>query len=203
MPPEARSLRLFVAVELPEPWREALRRETEALRSVAPGFGRWVDPSLLHVTLVFLGYQLADRLAALTSAMDAAAAASSAFTITPGMPGWFGGRGVVRVVWAGIEDRPHGALGKLRDAVAAELRHAGVSFDERPFAPHVTLARARRDAGPADSAAMQRALTGRSSWGSHLAATDGIAQCREIVLMRSDLRPTGPIYTPLHRSPLG
>lgn len=202
MSAESRPLRLFVAVELPGPWREALRREEQALAQAAPGFGRWVDPSLLHLTLVFLGNQAGDRVVTITSALDAAAAKTSAFSIVPGMPGSFGGRGAVRVVWAGIEDRPRGALGRLRDALAASLRQAGVAFDEKPFAPHVTLARARRDAGPADSAAMQRALTGRASWGNHVRESDAIAQCREIALIKSDLRPTGPVYTPLHRSPL-
>lgn len=197
-----RPLRLFVAVELPVSWKDALRREAQALDQAAPGFSRWVDASLLHLTVVFLGNQPPSRVASITGALDNASSELAAFTLAPGLPGSFGGRGTVRVVWMGVEEEPRGALGQLHDAVTRSLQQAGVGFDARPFAPHVTLARARRDAGPADSVAIQRALAGRPSWGNHLAQEERLAPCQEITLVKSDLRPTGPVYTPLHRSVL-
>jgi RNA 2',3'-cyclic 3'-phosphodiesterase len=205
MPPKDdrdRPLRLFAAVELPASWKAALGREAQTLNQAAPGFGRWVDPSLLHLTLVFLGNQAGDRVETITAALDAAAAEVPAFSMSPGSSGSFGGRGAIRVVWMGIEDTPRGALALLHAAITASLGRTGIVFDGKPFAPHVTLARARRDAGAAESAAMKRALTGRPSWGAHLAPDDRAARCPEITLVKSDLRPTGPIYTPLHRSPL-
>jgi 2'-5' RNA ligase len=93
-------------------------------------------------------------------------------------------------------------LTRLYAAVATSLRDADVAFDSKPFAPHVTLARARRDAGTADSAAIRRALAARASWGTHLANDERVAACQHITLMKSDLRPTGPLYTPLHRAHL-
>jgi 2'-5' RNA ligase len=46
------------------------------------------------------------------------------------------------VLWAGIQgDRDR--LGRLSETVAAAARRCRVRVDERPFRPHVTLARAR------------------------------------------------------------
>jgi 2'-5' RNA ligase len=204
MPPgDERPLRLFTAIELPSSWKDALTAAAQALAQAAPGYGRWVDPALLHLTLVFLGSQPPARVETIRRALDEAAEKIVPIAIAPGRLGSFGGRGAVRVVWAGIEDEPRGALSRLRDAVAAALRGAGIAFDDTAFRPHITLARARRDAGPAEFTAIQRALETRTDWGAELRAAGGAPhECDEIALIKSDLRPTGPIYTPLHRANL-
>jgi 2'-5' RNA ligase len=202
---ESGPLRLFVAVEIPGAWKAALTGEAKRLTRAAPGFGRWVDPAVMHLTLVFLGTQPAGRLPAMQEALDAASQVIAPISLRPDHLGSFGGRGAVRVVWAGIADDPPGALGRLRNVVADALRGAGTTFEEGQFHPHITLARARRDAGPTDYAAIRDALTGGPEWGFALREAPGGAHitCRSIALVKSDLRPTGPVYTALHRASLG
>lgn len=202
-PDPDKALRLFAAIELPSAWREALAREARALAQAAPGYGRWVDPDLLHLTLVFLGWQPEERVATVERALADAACRTPQVTMRPGRLGAFGGRRAPRVIWAGIEDEPRSGLGRVRHALVEALRASGLTFDETPFHPHVTLARARRDAGPTDFAAILRALEARDRWGQELARQGAErAVCREVVLFRSDLRRTGPIYTPLFRAHL-
>jgi len=85
--------------------------------------------------------------------------------------------------------------------VAAALRETPAIFEAETFRAHVTIGRARRQATPDQSRKMHQAvqLAATQPWGS---PADSPFECREIVLVRSDLKPTGPVYTPLHRSPL-
>jgi 2'-5' RNA ligase len=197
--PRAKTLRLFLAIELPEPWRVALVHQSRRLEAQAPGFGRWVDPSLLHLTLVFLGNQPVSALQTIDSASAAAAGAHQPFNLALEGLGRFGSSRAVRVVWVGIADAPAGTLAGLRKGLVDSLSGASVEFDSAPFSPHITLARAQRDATPAQSDAIQRALQSTPGFGTDLEPLN----VQEIVLIQSDLRPTGPIYTPLQRFSFG
>src|SRR5438309_5004674 len=149
--PDSPRLRLFTAVELPAPWLASLREQARRLEAAAPGFGRWVDPALMHVTLVFLGGQDPAILPAIEEAIDAAAAESALFALRLTAPGSFGGRRSLRVMWVGMEAQPAGALERLQQSVATHLREANVPFDASRFRAHITLGRAKRDAAPAKS----------------------------------------------------
>ncbi|MPZ14261.1 MAG: RNA 2',3'-cyclic phosphodiesterase [Chloroflexi bacterium] len=197
-------LRLFVAIELPEAWRQALADEARQLESAAPGVGRWVDPHRMHLTLVFLNSQPATVLSTIADTVERAAATSPPLTLSPGPLGAFGGPRSIRVIWAGVEDRPPGALAALRERLVQALSAARIAFEADPFHPHVTLARARRDATPAQSEAMHRAVLRRGAASPPVAAhASASARCEAITLMRSDLGPAGPVYTPVQRARLG
>src|SRR5438552_12190289 len=92
--------RLFFAVELPAEVQSALGR-------LKPGDEsrdyRWSDPSLLHVTLAFLGQQPAERLDVLRDVGGAAASASQAGVLKLGKAGSFGPRGAPRVLWVSLD----------------------------------------------------------------------------------------------------
>ena len=170
---QPRRLRLFVAIELPDGWRELLVKESRALESTAPGFARWVDPAL----------------------------ESEPFELRLTAPGSFGGRRSLRVIWVGLEDRPAGALGRLQRSLAAQLRAAKVHFDDSPFRAHITLGRAKRVTAPIQSEAMHAAIARRGA--RPILPKIPAFECSDITLVRSDLRPTGPIYTPLRKSEIG
>jgi 2'-5' RNA ligase len=191
-----------VALELPPEWREALAVEGRALEAAAPGFGRWVGPALMHITLAFLGGQDPDLVPEIERAVDRAAAASAPFSLRLASPGSFGGRRSLRVIWVGVEDRPGGSLARLHTSVAAQLETAKIGFDPAPFRAHITLGRARRDATSEQSDAMYNAIARRVAQ-SAKGLRAGPTRLDEVTLMRSDLRATGPTYTPLHRTALG
>ena len=197
---EPSRLRLFTAVELPAAWRSALAGQTRALESAAPGFGRWVEADLMHVTLVFLGAQPPNRVSEIEAAMDRAAASSEPFEVAPASLGSFGSPRALRVIWAGVQDTPRGCLERLHGALTRELRGQGLEMEEAAFRAHITLGRAKRGASADLSTAMFRSI--QDSQKRRPLELEPF-ECAHVSLVKSDLRPTGPVYTPLHRSMLG
>lgn len=191
-------LRLFVAIETPKPWHEALQAQSSRLRDAAPGFGRWTGPETWHVTLAFLGNQPLAAVPAVSGALDAAVVEHQAFRLRPEGLGCFRRGRQVQVVWAGLEDDPPGALARLRASVVQALLTAQILFEQASFQPHVTLARARRRAGPSDSAAVLQGLSSPRPWAVGMEAI-----CADVRLYQSELRPTGAVYTCLHSARLG
>ena len=132
-------MRLFVALELPEPvrrgaaaWRDELR--LDGLRPVA-------DPDL-HVTLCFLGEVEETAGASIGEAVAAAAAGLGPLPLVVGVPVWLPSRRP-RVLAIGVDD-PGGRLHALQAAVGVALSAGGwYEPERRPYLGHVTVARVR------------------------------------------------------------
>jgi RNA 2',3'-cyclic 3'-phosphodiesterase len=127
-------MRLFVAVELPEPVRAAVDRWIASLESI-PGV-RW-NRDASHVTLRFLG----ETAPGLVPEMRAALAdvSQTRFSATVGSTGQFPERGRARVLWLGFADPEPWRV--LANAVDTAL---GIPADPRPFVPHLTIGRTKR-----------------------------------------------------------
>ena len=186
-------LRLFVAIELSDAWRHSLNNIAAGLRASSGDAYRWVRPDLLHLTLVFLGWQPAGALTKIEEAIDAAAGGRPAFSLVQGQVGGFGGRRV-RVIWVAAND-PAGALQPLRAALERELDAREIGYDRKPLVGHITLARARETA-----ASRPATPFGPQAGGRRRAPPLTV---RDIVLMRSELGRGGPRYTVLARASLG
>ncbi len=132
--------RLFAAVELPDPIRDAIEAIVEPLRSL-DGF-RWTPVGNLHLTLAFLGWAEPDTVEPIRERLPAAASAVEPFEAFLAGAGRVPERGKARVLWVGFED-PTGSLAELSTAVGRSLEGL-FQPDDRPFRPHVTVARARR-----------------------------------------------------------
>lgn len=179
-----------MAVDVDDRIRRQVARVQDAFRTVAAG-AKWVDPALCHITLKFLGYVAEDRLADITQACRRAAAAVQAFDLSfrgiGAFPRWRG----ARVLWMGI-DTGEAPLAQLQQRVDAEFGALGFEPEERPFSPHLTLARFKQPARSLEEAGHQFE---HERFGS--------VRVEKLRLMRSDLRPSGPIYTVLEAIPLG
>ncbi|HVC30834.1 MAG TPA: RNA 2',3'-cyclic phosphodiesterase, partial [Steroidobacteraceae bacterium] len=138
-------LRLFIAVELPEAWRQALRTAERELERAGLGGLRWVRPEAIHLTLKFLGEVGRHMLGDIETAMAAACGPARAFELQLTALGSFAGRGRVRVLWAGVEG-DLAALRGVQQRLDAEVHGLGFARETRPFAPHLTLARVADDA---------------------------------------------------------
>lgn len=186
-------LRLFAAILLPEVWRRSLAAVQRQLEAAAPGYARWVDPYQLHLTLVFLKYQPEARLPHIEAALREASGGLESFELRLGRPGCFGPPARPRVIWAGLAGDME-SLNRLHTQVIGALMSAGVSFDARPLAAHVTLGRAQPDAprraGPAMASAIAASLVGLSG---------PAFRAGSFSLMHSRLEPRGPTYTELAR----
>lgn len=182
------TLRLFVAVELSGEWRAWFARAIRRLRDRIPDGYRWVRPELLHLTLVLLGNQPHTELPRIVEAVRLAVAGRRKFSLTIGQVGGFGGTRP-RVLWVSVGD-PTNALPLLRHELGTILDSAAISYDRKPLVPHVTIARAR---APVHVAANSLAVPFGSP--PELVVS-------EISVFQSDLRSSGPRYTPVAHLPL-
>ena len=126
--------RYFIAVPLPESVRERL----VSIQPVGiPGM-RLTPKDHFHLTLHFLG-NLTDGTA--TQVHDALkAVVAPSFKITLIQPGLFSSEGKPCVLWIGVEES--GPLRTLHTSVGTALtRTIGFQPEQRPYSPHVTLAR--------------------------------------------------------------
>ncbi|MBT1073898.1 RNA 2',3'-cyclic phosphodiesterase [Geobacter grbiciae] len=127
-------MRLFVAIDLPD---EVKRSVADICRGV-PGV-RWLPPDQLHLTLRFIGEE--DDAVAAAIRRGLAEITSPPFPLSLQGVGCFPSPRRPRVLWVGLSG---GApLQQLQQKVEAAVVAAGILAEERPFSPHITLARLR------------------------------------------------------------
>ena len=188
------TVRAFVALPPDPEWGESALSLVEALRPTSPP-ASWTRPSSWHLTLKFLGQATRDALASFAEAMRRAASECAGGVLSPGGPAVFPARGPARVLGAAFASS--GALSSVERLAAcaeAEARALGLEREERPFRPHVTLARLRRR-WPA--AAVERFRSTVEAWPLPR------WHAQRCVLYASHLGPSGAVHTEIAAWPLG
>lgn len=175
------SVRLFVALELREEIREALRNLIARLTPVSKG-ARWARPEGMHVTLKFIGYVAEDQVEPIRKALAAIHFAQPVDLRFRGV-GFFPNEKRPRVIWCGIEASSN--LAPLAKDIESALEPLGIAPETRDFVPHLTLARFN---APAKMPELARAAAG---FQSH---EFGAAREAEFHLFESILRPSGAEY---------
>ena len=129
-------MRAFVALELPEAFADEVTELARQLAAVCEG--RFVPAESHHLTLAFLGEVGEAGARAAMGALEAACAVAAPVPLAAAGLGTFG-RARDATLWLGVEKdaRLMALAGRLRE----ELLARGLPFDEKPFLPHVTLAR--------------------------------------------------------------
>jgi 2'-5' RNA ligase len=186
--PQAESLRLFVAVDMPgevaaalewavEPWRDRL------------GTGRWVPRENWHVTVKFLGRTWPRLMSFVETACRDVAGSIAPFDVALSGLGVFPGPGRARVLWAGLDDR--GRLAEIAAGLDAGLSRE-FAPEKRRFTPHLTVARFNPPIPIREHAdALAAASIDAPSF-----------QVDRLVLYRSHLSPRGARYEALEHFPL-
>lgn len=192
------TLRTFIAIELDPQVRAYLAAVQETLRSLVPARSvRWVQTDCIHLTLKFLGDTPLAQVDSIKEALARAAREVEPFTFQVGSTGCFPNQRRPRVLWISLHE-PSGTLARLRDAVEAYVAPLGFPTEARAFTPHLTLGRVQQYALAADVRRIGEVMTPGSS---AVTATDRHAtpQARVEVVsyIKSDLRPTGAVYTTL------
>lgn len=184
-------MRLFVALEIPEPVRREVARRVAGLRDRLPR-SRWVDPANLHLTLLFLGQVEEAKVPSLASALREAFAKHPPLELRLAGGGTFPPRRPARVAWVGMET-PGDLQALQADVSDAAVASVGFEPEERPFSPHVTLARCDPQ-WPRD--AIDKFVTAfPGTIGQPWTAESG-------VLMESKLSPHGARYRVVEAFPL-
>jgi|WetSurMetagenome_2_1015567.scaffolds.fasta_scaffold148972_2 RNA 2',3'-cyclic 3'-phosphodiesterase len=188
------AIRSFIAIDLPENIQEKLGAIIHQMDGPSTSAVRWVPAKNIHLTLKFLGDISPTNLQVLTKILDVEAQRFPSFEISIGNLGAFPNIRRPRVIWVGIK-APQ-SLGALQHAIDVETQRLGYTAEDRPFSPHLTLGRVSHNATP------QEAQNIGNTLGNMQVGELGIVQASTIRLFRSDLLPSGAVYTSLHISPL-
>jgi 2'-5' RNA ligase len=183
--PEARPLRLFVAIEIPSDVRDLVEGAVAPIREMFPR-AKWVPKQNQHVTLKFLGStypRLVDRV---TEAIGDVATAGQPFETRVDGLGAFPSQRRAAVLWAGLDDAG-GRMSELASALDTALAKE-FAPEERAFTPHLTVARFK----PPER--LGELPTGLRS---------DVFTIDQVVLFRSQVQRPAPIYTPVATFPLG
>lgn len=189
-------LRTFIAIELDEPLLIAIGSvQSKLKRQTPPGSVKWVAPSGIHLTLKFLGDTPAGRVPEIVAALERACAGVQPFEFSVEGRGCFPNFRRPRVIWVAVREKG-GALARLHAAVERHVAPLGWPTEERGFSPHLTLGRVNRNLNPdmvtAAGAAAEKLVVEQI----------GVQSVTAVHLIKSDLRPTGAVYTTLARVPL-
>ena len=188
-------MRLFTAIELSEDARLAIAAEQKRIAEVvgrgAAGSLKWIRPEHMHLTLVFLGEIEEARAPAIIRAMGDDIGEAGPFAIVFAGIGMFPPQRAPRVLWLGLSRGANETIA-LQRRVVERLSPTGVAIEERPFHPHLTLARWR------ESRQADRRPVAAAERDAEVARVDVDA----VTLFQSRLSSSGPAYTVLARAPL-
>lgn len=177
-------MRLFLAIEIPKQIREAYAALLKEFREIALQ-AKWVRAENLHVTLKFLGETPPEKLGAVKDALASVRSPESVHLEFRGL-GFFPNEKRPRVFWAGME-----ATANLK-TLAADIDQAahrlGFPPEDRPFTPHLTLARFDP---PGITPQLREAIRAKSM------RNFGTLTAPDFHLIESKLKPTGAEYTTL------
>jgi 2'-5' RNA ligase len=179
-------IRSFLAIELPEAVRKRIEEVQKELRTSNSDV-RWVRPEKIHLTLKFFGNIDESRVDTITKAIEPLVAGTPHFSLEVRGMGAFPNFRNPRVIWMGLIDEKQ-VLMPLQKQLESTLETIGFPVEDRPFRPHLTLGRVNSGRG-------KNELLGKIE--KYKEERFGDLKVRRLILFKSDLRPTGPIYTPL------
>ena len=180
------SIRSFVAIEL-SPDTKAQIEEIQNELKTSTADVRWVRSEGMHLTLKFLGGIQEEKIPEIADVLKQCSDEAGRFNLTIHSLGAFPNETNPKVIWIGVED-DSGRLRTVQQSIEKGLAAIGFKEEKRSFTPHLTLGRLKSPKG-------------RRAVGQRLEASRecdcGISGVKEICLFKSDLKPSGAVYTKL------
>ncbi len=184
-------MRTFIAIEIPEETKRAMA-EVQARLKVSGAEASWTRPEGIHLTLKFLDEVPEERIGEIMAALMQAVEGRGRFRLTVAGTGVFPHERNPRVVWIGISGELD-KLRKLQASVEAQMVRLGFQQEDRRFTPHLTLGRIKH-------------LLLRGSWVRALEGVKDVTlsgfEVTAVSLMKSELKPTGAVYTEIGKAEL-
>jgi RNA 2',3'-cyclic 3'-phosphodiesterase len=187
-------IRTFIAVELDPILKEAIAAVQETLKRELHGLAagvrlQWTRVDSIHLTLKFLGDIEEGRVVDILHALEEAGRSHEPFIIDVKGFGVFPHLRAPRVLWMGLTGQTDRLI-RLAESVDAALLPLGFPVEPKPYTPHLTLARVKEQNRTIGNAladcGVMRDVTSR-----------GILPVRAVALMKSELTPSGSVYSRL------
>ncbi|MDH7598071.1 MAG: RNA 2',3'-cyclic phosphodiesterase [Sedimentisphaerales bacterium] len=187
-------MRCFIAIDI-DP---QIRQEIEGLQrriATRAGLGgpdvKWVDKDAMHITLKFLGEVPDSEVMDLCRVAQEVASRHQRFDLVIGSVGHFGRPATV--LWVGT-GRGTEQLSALQEDLEDQLEKAGWPREGRRFTAHMTICRIKNPR-------LGRQLL--EAYKPFMEMEIGTTSVDQLVVYHSQLRPEGPLYTPMGRYDLG
>jgi len=177
-------IRTFICIEIPQSIKDRINKLQENLRQIDAQIS-WTKPPNIHLTLKFLGGVEAARIERVKKALKRAANGIGPFEVKVSGSGCFPSARSPRVLWVGFSNVPE-LLQHLYSNIEDMFAREGFEREKRKFSPHLTIGRIRT---PHNAARVAEALIASGFESEAFVAN-------EVILMRSELKPTGSVYTP-------
>lgn len=187
-------LRAFIAVEIPIEIRKTVCAATSRLRNEIETLVRWVPIENMHLTLKFLGDISQTNMDMLSQMLRAETDLFNCFELRLNGIGSFPSLKRPRVIYIGIQAPV--VLESLQRGIESASHRLGYETEERSFSPHLTIGRVKQNVTATEQQVIRRALEETKI------DSLGTAKVNSVELFKSDLRPTGSVYTQLYSAPL-
>ncbi len=178
-------MRTFIAIEISDEIKAGLTQAQRNLRDLGVVDASWTRPEGIHLTLKFLGEVSELKVPDIMNGLRRAAEGTGPFRLEVGGIGTFPSPKNARVVWVGLSGDVE-KLSSLQAVIEETISGIGFERDERAFTPHLTLGRIKY-------------IRSRDKW---LKALEGVKDIRlsgfdvaAVSLMKSELKPSGAVYT--------
>lgn len=187
-------IRSFIAIEIPLEIQQNIYKETSKFRKEIDGLVRWVPVENMHLTLKFLGDVSPSSVEFLMQMLRTEADHVSGFTLHVTGLGSFPSLKRPRVIYIAIH--APAALDALHRGIESASRRLGYDSEERPFSPHLTLGRVKQNITAGDQQKIRRCIEGTQ------VDVLGTARVDSVHLYKSELKPSGSVYTRLYSASL-
>ena len=188
-------MRTFIAVDFPKDLLVRIDEITHFFKKKTPECAlRWVEIDNLHLTIKFIGEINESKAGQVKDVLTQALFAQNAFNIEVSGLGMYPSHQNPRVIWFGIlKGEP---LIEIHNNLNRQMATIGIAAENRPFSPHLTIARVRRNTDHATAKLVGDILS------QFKVDSLGWITINQVNLYKSELTPTGPIYTHLLSVPL-
>jgi len=180
------TIRTFIAIDINPAIRKALQQLQDDLKQCDCRI-KWIQPDNIHLTLKFLGDVKLKKIDDVNQALEDLAQNIKPFETELTETGAFPSIDRPQILWAGLKDDQQ-QIADLAASLENKLGMIGFKKEQKKFSPHITIGRIRT---PRNLKALSQELSGYS-------LPTGISQSiQEVILVKSTLTSTGPIYEKL------
>jgi len=180
-------IRTFIAISV----LEEIKKNIADLQRKLKGCGghiKWVRTESIHLTLKFLGDVEESKIDTIADSLKKAVRTQKSFKISVSGTGAFPNIRQPRVLWVGIDEGKE-ILTSLASEIDRVCTALGFKPEKRKFSAHLTLGRVK----------FQKNINTTLNTMNAANFKGGSFRAEEIIIMKSELRPEGALYTPLHK----